>query len=166
MGKKAGAATPAIAAAQAAGIGYEIRSYVHDPRTESFGEEAALALGESPARVFKTLIVEVDGAGVCAIIPVTTTLSLKSVAAAVSGKRAVMMDPARAQRLTGYVLGGISPLGQRTPLPTLLDELARGFERILVSAGRRGLEIEVAPDDLLALTKGRWSRIRTVTGED
>ena len=160
MGQKAGAATPAIAAAQAFGIDYAIRAYDHDPRAEGYGLEAATALAVEPDRVFKTLLTEVDGHPVCAIVPVTTTVSLKAVAASIGGKRAQMMDPARAQRLTGYVVGGISPLGQRTPSPTLLDDSAARHDRILVSAGRRGLEIELAPQDLLALTQGRLVRVR------
>lgn len=152
MSRRPSKATPAIVAAQNCGIDFEILSYTHDPAAESYGLEAADALSLDPRQVFKTLLAEVDGHPVCAMVPVTHSLSLKSLAAAHGGKRAQMMEPARAQRLTGYVLGGISPLGQRTASPTYLDESAMDHPRVMVSAGRRGLEIALAPVDLVRLT--------------
>ena len=146
----AGKGTPAIVAAERAGIEFTVHEYAHDPKAASFGLEAADKLGVDPARVFKTLVADVDGSLAVAVVPVAAQLDLKAL-----GKRATMADPKLAERTTGYVAGGISPLGQRKQLPTLLDESALGFETIHVSAGRRGLEIELAPRDLLALTGGR-----------
>lgn len=143
----AGRETPATRAAQAAGITYTLHEYDHDPRAESYAGEAAEALGLDPRRVFKTLVVNVGDELAVAIVPAVDQLDLKAV-----GKRAAMADTGRAEKVTGYVAGGISPLGQRKRLPTLLDAGARGFATIFVSAGRRGLEIELAPDDLVALT--------------
>ena len=148
------ARTPAIAAAQRAGVEHRVHAYVHDPRAASYGLEAAEKLGVDAARVFKTLIVDVDGALAVAVLPVASQLDVRSL-----GKRAALADPRDAERATGYVTGGISPLGQRKRLPTVLDESATGFETIFVSAGRRGLELELAPDDLLRLTGGRTARI-------
>ncbi|RKN42320.1 Cys-tRNA(Pro) deacylase [Streptomyces hoynatensis] len=153
MGRKqGGGGTPATAAATRAGVAFTLHSYAHDPAAPSYGAEAAEALGAEPGRVFKTLVAEVDGALVVALVPVTASLGLKALAAAVGGKRAAMADPAAAERTTGYVRGGISPLGQRKRLPTVVDESALGHGSVFVSAGRRGLEIELAPADLLALT--------------
>lgn len=146
----AGKGTPAIVAAERAAIAFTVHEYEHDPKAASYGLEAAEKLGVDPARVFKTLVVAVDGALTVAIVPVETQLDLKAL-----GKRVTMADPKLAERTTGYVAGGISPLGQRKPLPTVLDESAFDLETIHVSAGRRGLEIELAPADLLALTAGR-----------
>lgn len=143
----AGRETPATRAAKAAGITYTLHEYDHDPRAESYAGEAAEALGLDPRRVFKTLVVAVGDELAVAIVPATDQLDLKAV-----GKRAAMADTGRAEKVTGYVAGGISPLGQRRRLATFLDESARGFDTIFVSAGRRGLEIELAPDDLVALT--------------
>ncbi|WP_107430988.1 Cys-tRNA(Pro) deacylase, partial [Streptomyces alboverticillatus] len=123
-----------------------------DPAVASFGEEAARALGVEPGRVFKTLVADVDGALTVAVVPVSGSLDLKALAAAVGGKRAAMADPAAAERVTGYVRGGISPLGQRRRLPTALDASARSHATICVSAGRRGLEVELSPADLALLT--------------
>jgi len=150
----AGKGTPAIAAAERAGIAFTVHEYVHDPTAESYGLEAAEKLGLDPARVFKTLVADADGTLTVAIVPVESQLDLRAL-----GKRAAMADPKLAERTTGYVTGGISPLGQRKRLPTLLDESALAFETIHVSAGRRGLEIELAPADLLALTGGRATPI-------
>jgi Cys-tRNA(Pro)/Cys-tRNA(Cys) deacylase len=148
-----GRATPATSAAQKAKIAYTLHEYAHDPSAESYGLEAAEVLGLDPARVFKTLLATLDERKlVVAIVPVAAHLNLKALAAALGGKRAAMADPAAAQRATGYVLGGISPLGQRTRLPTVLDASALTHPTIYVSAGRRGLEIELAPADLLRLT--------------
>ncbi|MFC5723116.1 Cys-tRNA(Pro) deacylase [Streptomyces gamaensis] len=150
--KKPPGGTPAIAALEASGTAFVTRSYEHDPSAASYGAEAAEALGVDPARVFKTLVAEVDGALTVAVVPVSGSLDLKALAAAVGGKRAAMADPAAAERTTGYVRGGISPLGQRKRLPTALDASARAHPTICVSAGRRGLEIELSPEDLAALT--------------
>jgi Cys-tRNA(Pro)/Cys-tRNA(Cys) deacylase len=141
------ARTPAIAAAEEAGIPFSVHEYEHDPGAESYGLEAAERLGLDPARVFKTLVVDVGGKLAVAVLPVAAQLDLRSF-----GKRVAMAEGARAESATGYVLGGISPLGQRRPLPTTLDESALGHETIHVSAGRRGLEIELDPRDLVRLT--------------
>ncbi|MFE4637562.1 Cys-tRNA(Pro) deacylase [Streptomyces sp. NPDC056773] len=152
MAKKKPAGTPAIVALTAAGAEFTVHAYEHDPAHPSYGEEAAEALGVSPAQVFKTLLADVDGSLVVAVVPVSGSLDLKALASAVGGKRAAMADPALAERTTGYVLGGISPLGQRKRLPTVLDASASGFPAICVSAGRRGLEVELAPATLTTLT--------------
>lgn len=144
--------TPATAALAAAGVPFVLHPYVHDPATASYGTEAATALGMDPARVFKTLMVDVEGRLAVGIVPVSGTLDLKAMAAALGAKKAAMADPAAAQRRTGYVLGGISPLGQRLPSPTVLDSSALALATILVSGGRRGLDIELAPADLVRLT--------------
>ncbi|MGW7075718.1 Cys-tRNA(Pro) deacylase [Streptomyces sp. NPDC054866] len=144
--------TPATVALAAAGADYTVHAYEHDPAHPSYGEEAAQAMGVSPDRVFKTLVAEVDGELTVAVVPVAGTLNLKALATAVSGKRAVMADPAAAERTTGYVRGGISPLGQRKKLRTVLDDSASAHATICVSAGRRGLEVELAPGDLARLT--------------
>ncbi|MET9469299.1 Cys-tRNA(Pro) deacylase [Streptomyces sp. NPDC006544] len=159
MARKKPAGTPAIAALTAAGTAFTVRAYEHDPAHPSYGEEAAQALGVSPAQVFKTLLADVDGSLVVAVVPVSGSLDLKALAAAVGGKRAAMADPALAERTTGYVRGGISPLGQRKRLRTVLDVSASGFATICVSAGRRGLEVELAPSDLAALTTATLSPI-------
>ncbi|MFF9020815.1 Cys-tRNA(Pro) deacylase [Streptomyces eurythermus] len=144
--------TPATVALTAAGVDFTVHSYDHDPSHPSYGEEAAEAMGVSPDRVFKTLVAEVDGSLVVGVVPVAGTLDLKALAAAVGGKRATMADPALAERTTGYVRGGISPLGQRKKLPTVLDDSAGAHATICVSAGRRGLEVELSPKDLAELT--------------
>ncbi|MFI6656279.1 Cys-tRNA(Pro) deacylase [Streptomyces sp. NPDC050523] len=145
--------TPATVALTAAGTAYTVRSYDHDPSHPSYGEEAAEAMGVSPDRVFKTLVADVDGTLTVAVVPVAGQLDLKALAAAVGGKRAAMADPSLAERTTGYVRGGISPLGQRKKLPTVLDASAGAHATICVSAGRRGLEVELAPEDLTKLTE-------------
>ncbi len=150
----AGKRTPAIVAAERAGIAFAVHSYEHDPRTASYGREAVDKLGLDPARVFKTLVADVDGTLTVAIVPVEAQLDLRSL-----GKRARMADARAAERATGYVAGGISPLGQRRPLPTVVDESALAHETIHVSAGRRGLELELAPADLLALTGGSTAAV-------
>ncbi|MFI9509434.1 Cys-tRNA(Pro) deacylase [Nocardia sp. NPDC052566] len=153
----AGASTPAISALTKAGVAHRVHSYKHDPRSDSYGTEAvdALAgeLGIVAAQVFKTLVIELgSGALAVAVLPVPNSLSLKAAAAALGAAKASMADKTKAERTTGYVLGGISPLGQRKPLPTVVDASALGWDRVLCSAGRRGLEIELAPDDLVRLT--------------
>jgi len=145
--------TPATLALTAAGVEYTVHAYEHDPSHPSYGEEAAEAMGVSPDRVFKTLVADVDGSLVIAVVPVAGSLDLKALATAVGGKRAAMADPAAAERTTGYVRGGISPLGQRKKLRTVLDSSAQLHATICVSAGRRGLEVELAPDDLTKLTE-------------
>jgi Cys-tRNA(Pro)/Cys-tRNA(Cys) deacylase len=145
--------TPAIRLLEKSKIGFTLHRYVADPKAESFGEDAAAKLGVSPERVFKTLVAQVDAVLVMAVVPVTARLDLKKLAAATQGKKADLADSKLAERTTGYVIGGISPLGGRKRLPTLLDESAGLFETIFVSAGQRGLQIEIAPNDLLALTE-------------
>jgi Cys-tRNA(Pro)/Cys-tRNA(Cys) deacylase len=144
--------TPATVALTAAGIPFIEHAYHHDPATTNYGLEAANALGLDPDRVFKTLLAEVDGRLVVGIVPVTGKLDLKALAAAVGGKRAEMADPALAERKTGYVVGGISPIGQKSQLPTVLDETAELWDSIYVSGGRRGFDIELAPADLIRAT--------------
>jgi Cys-tRNA(Pro)/Cys-tRNA(Cys) deacylase len=151
--KKQAGGTPATVALTAAGVAYTVHSYDHDPAHPSYGEEAAEAMGVSPERVFKTLVADVDGALTVAVVPVAGTLDLKALATAVGGKKAAMADPALAERTTGYVRGGISPLGQRKRLPTVLDASADAHPTICVSAGRRGLEVELSPGDLATLTR-------------
>ncbi|MEI7029795.1 Cys-tRNA(Pro) deacylase [Streptomyces pratensis] len=150
--KKQSGGTPATVALTAAGAVFTVHAYEHDPASPSYGEEAAEALGVSPDRVFKTLVADVDGELTVAVVPVAGSLDLKALAAAVGGKRAAMADPAAAERTTGYVRGGISPLGQRKRLRTVLDASARTHPTVCVSAGRRGLEVELAAADLAALT--------------
>ncbi|MET9960564.1 Cys-tRNA(Pro) deacylase [Streptomyces sp. NPDC006326] len=150
--KKPAAGTPAIAALTAANAAFTTHAYDHDPAHPSYGQEAAEAMGVSPDQVFKTLVTDVDGALTVAVVPVSGSLDLKALAAAVGGKRAAMADPAVAERTTGYVLGGISPLGQRKRLRTVVDASASEHPTICVSAGRRGLEIELPPATLTALT--------------
>ncbi|ANC29671.1 Cys-tRNA(Pro)/Cys-tRNA(Cys) deacylase YbaK [Isoptericola dokdonensis DS-3] len=147
--------TPAIVALDRAGVPYTLHPYEHDPASGlSYGLEAAAALGADPAQVFKTLLADVDGALVVGIVPVAGSLDLKALARAVGGKRATMADLAVAQRATGYVVGGISPLGQKQRLRTVLDATATGFDVVYISAGRRGLDLSLAPADLLRLTGG------------
>ncbi|MGW6293672.1 Cys-tRNA(Pro) deacylase [Streptomyces sp. NPDC055058] len=150
--KQQSGGTPATVALTSAGVEYTVHAYAHDPAHSSYGQEAAEAMGVSPDRVFKTLVADVDGALTVAVVPVAGQLDLKALAAAVGGKRAAMADPALAERTTGYVRGGISPLGQRKRLPTVLDESAARHRTVCVSAGRRGLEVELSPDDLAKLT--------------
>lgn len=155
--------TPAITTAKKAGITFAVHRYEHDPAAESFGGEAAEKLGLPPSRVFKTLLAQttVDGRDtlVVAMVPVSGMLDLKHLAAALGAKKAVMADAADAERATGYLVGGISPLGQKKRLPAVLDESALAFETVFVSAGRRGLEIELAPADLRKLTGARTAAI-------
>jgi Cys-tRNA(Pro)/Cys-tRNA(Cys) deacylase len=146
--------TPAVVAAERAGIAFTLHEYEHDPRAESYGLEAAEKTGVEPDRVFKTLVVAQDGALSVAIVPVAAQLDLRTL-----GKRAALADRTAAERATGYVLGGISPLGQRKRLPAILDESALAHETIFVSAGRRGLELELAPADLIGLTGARVAAV-------
>lgn len=155
MSKKQSAdLTPATAHLHREGIAFTAHTYVHDPRAESFGLEAAQALGLEPELVFKTLMVDVDGELAVGIVPVTTTLDLKAIASALGGKKAHMADPTLAQRASGYVLGGISPIGQKKAHRTVIDETAELWPSVYVSGGRRGLDLELAPGDLIAVTRG------------
>jgi Cys-tRNA(Pro)/Cys-tRNA(Cys) deacylase len=149
---RASGGTPATAALTAAGITFEVRAYDHDPRATSYGLEAAEALGADPARVFKTLLASLDSRLVVGIVPVTGQLDLKALARALGGSKAVMAEVAAAERATGYVAGGISPVGQKRALPTVLDASALDHDTILVSGGRRGLDVERARHDLVAIT--------------
>lgn len=144
--------TPATLALSAAGISYRVHTYEHDPRAVSYGMEAADALGITPERVFKTLLASLDGALVVAIVPVSGRLDLKALARALGGAKAVMAEVEAAERATGYVAGGISPMGQRRTHRTVLDTSALDLETVLVSGGRRGLDLELAPTDLVAIT--------------
>jgi Cys-tRNA(Pro)/Cys-tRNA(Cys) deacylase len=151
--------TPATVAAASAGVAYTLHSYLRDRSASSYGVEAAEALGVDAGRVFKTLVVKTDNGLAVGVVPVDSTLSLKSIAAALGCKRAEMADPGSATRATGYVLGGISPLGQKSLLPHVVDESVLSYETVFVSAGRRGLEIELAPDDLVGLTNATLAAI-------
>ena len=146
-------ATPAMKARESAGVEYRVHEYEHDRRSTSFGLEAAAALGVPASRVFKTLLASDGTALVVGIVPVDKTLDLKALATHVKVKRLVMADPAVAERSTGMVVGGISPVGQKRLLPTVIDESAMGQERVLVSGGRRGLDVELSPQDLVRLTR-------------
>jgi Cys-tRNA(Pro)/Cys-tRNA(Cys) deacylase len=152
--------TPAVLAAQKAGIDFRTRGYDHDPGAASYGEEAAAKMGVDPDRVFKTLVVSADGGGLAvAVVPVSRQLDLKRMAKALSVKKAAMAEKKAVERSTGYVLGGVSPLGQKKRLATVIDGSARGFATVFVSAGRRGLQIELSPGDLGRLTRGAFAPI-------
>jgi Cys-tRNA(Pro)/Cys-tRNA(Cys) deacylase len=154
------AATPAVTVLEKAGVAHTLHPY--DPEhlsDQGHGEAAVAALGADPRQVFKTLVTRVDGVLTVAVVPVSGTLDLKALAGAVGGRKAVMADPGDAERTTGYVLGGISPLGQRKALPTVVDDSALGLGTVLVSAGRRGLQVELAPADLVRLTRARTAAI-------
>ena len=155
--------TPATVALDRAGVAHVLRPYEHDPRAVagggSYGLEAAEALGVDPARVFKTLLASLDGQLVVAVVPVSGQLDLKALARALGGSKAVMAEVAAAERATGYVAGGISPVGQKRRLRTVVDESAAAYDTILVSAGRRGLDVELAPADLVAITGAITARV-------
>ncbi len=148
--------TPATVLLASLGVEFIIHEYHHDPTAESFGLEAAEKLGFDPAQVFKTLIADVDASPTVAIVPVNTHLSLKALARACDAKKAVMADPHVAARITGYVVGGISPVAQKKKLTTFLDETAGLFDTILVSGGRRGFDIELSPEALLAVCNAQY----------
>lgn len=148
----AGQGTPATALLAKQKVAHRLHPYTVDPDTPNYGTEVAAALGVPAARVFKTLIADVDGELTVAIVPVTGDLDLRALAAAVGGKRAALADRTLAERTTGYVRGGISPLGQRKRLRTVADSSAETFETVYVSAGRRGLQVELSPADLIRLT--------------
>jgi Cys-tRNA(Pro)/Cys-tRNA(Cys) deacylase len=154
--------TPAIVALDAAGVPYQRHEFDADPTKHGFGQAAALALGVELERVFKTLIATIDDHDhAVAVVPVSGQLSLKELAAAVGGKRAEMCPPETAERLTGYVVGGISPFGQKRSMPVIIDETCVLFDTIFVSGGRRGLDIEIAPDDLIAMLGAMTAPIGT-----
>ena len=153
MAKKASGGTPATVALTRAGIDFTLHAYDHDPRADSYGLEAAEALGLDPARVFKTLMAEVDGRLAVAVVPVSGQLDLKALARALGGSRAAMAELGAAERVTGFVAGGISPVGQKRRSRTVVDESALTHPTIYVSAGRRGLDLEIAPADLVRITE-------------
>lgn len=153
MARREPTGTPALVVLEGSGVPHTVHAYQHDPRTPvGYGLEAALTLGIDPAQVFKTLVAEVDGRLTVAVVPVTGHLDLKALATACGAKRAVMANRTDAERATGYVAGGISPLGQKQVLPTVLDETAVLYDEVYVSGGRRGLDVGLSPDDLLRLT--------------
>lgn len=141
--------TPATQALIKAGISFTLANYDYDPNAERVGLQAAEAMGVSPGEVFKTLMAELDGKPICAIVPSDEEVNMKKLAAALGGKSAHMMKPADAERLTGYKVGGISPLGQRKVVPTALDEMAQLYDEIFLNGGQRGLQIRIKPDDLV-----------------
>lgn len=155
-------ATPATTALEAAGIGYTLHTYDHDPANRHFGDEAAAALGIDPLRIFKTLVVD-TGTGrpplAVAVVPVAGQLDLKAMATALGVKKVDLADPQLASRSSGYLVGGISPIGQKTPLPTVIDETAELFDTIFVSAGRRGLQVELSPAELARVTGASFADI-------
>ena len=151
--------TPAIELARRQGVAHTVHSYDHDPDCSAYGTEAVEALGLDERRVFKTLVVDFGGRLAVAVLPVPHMLSMKLVAKAGGAKKAVMAEKGTVERSTGYVLGGVSPLGQRKRLPTYIDASARGYPTIYVSAGRRGVEIELAAEDLRRLTGGGFAKL-------
>ena len=163
MARRVHAGTPALVALQRAGVPHSVHAYDHDPARQDFGQEAAEGLGVPAESIFKTLLAYVDAAPVVAIVPVTGMLDLKALAAARGAKRAHLVEASAAERITGYVVGGISPLGQRVGLPTVIDETARDHSLIYVSAGRRGLDVGLSPHDLIRLTQAQVARVSTVS---
>jgi len=159
MARRRSVGTPATVALEKAGVTFTVHAYDHDPRSASYGLEAADALGLDPDAVFKTLLAEVDGELVVAVVPVSGQLDLKALASAVGGKRAAMADPAVAERTTGYVVGGISPIGQRRRLRTVVDESASARPAVYVSGGRRGVDLGLDPADLVRVLDAQVARI-------
>ena len=159
MGKKGSAGTPAMVALDRGGIAYTVHTYEHHPAAASYGLEAAEALGLDPAVVFKTLLAEADGELVVGVVPVTGQLDLKTLAATLGAKKATMADPAAAARVTGYVVGGISPLGQKRKLRTVVDVSALAHAKVYVSGGRRGLDLGIEPTALVAATSATTAAI-------
>jgi Cys-tRNA(Pro)/Cys-tRNA(Cys) deacylase len=161
MARKQGSGgTPATVALTKAGIAFTEHAYEHDPAASSYGVEAAEVLGLDPEQVFKTLLASVDGRLVVGVVPVSGQLDLKALAGAIGGKKATMADPAAAERATGYVVGGISPIGQKRAHPTVLDDSALSFDVVYVSGGRRGLDLGLSPRDLVAVTDATVASIR------
>jgi Cys-tRNA(Pro)/Cys-tRNA(Cys) deacylase len=156
--------TRATVAARKAGIAFTVHEYAHDDANVAYGAEAVVRLGLDPQRVFKTIVVIVKDKPAVAVVPVASEVDLKAVAIALGAKHAALADPADAQRLTGYVLGGISPLGQQRKLPTLVDASASEYPTVFVSAGRRGLEIELAPHDLCTVAGASFAAIAASSG--
>lgn len=156
--------TPATVALATAGIAFTPHAYRHDSGETNYGQEAASVLGLDPEQVFKTLLADLDGSLVVAIVPVTGKLDLKALASALGGRKAEMADPKLAERRTGYVVGGISPIGQKTRLPTVIDETAELFDTVFVSGGKRGFDIELAPADLARITEARFAAIARTAG--
>jgi Cys-tRNA(Pro)/Cys-tRNA(Cys) deacylase len=154
--------TPATVLLTRQRVAFSTHTYEVDPRARSYGEAAAQALAVQPARLFKTLVASVDGRLAVGIVPVSASLDLKALAAALGGKKAAMAEPAAAERATGYVTGGISPLGQRSRLPIVLDASAHDWPTVFVSGGRRGLQIELRPADLARLTGATVAPISTL----
>ncbi|MDR1768145.1 MAG: Cys-tRNA(Pro) deacylase [Propionibacteriaceae bacterium] len=154
-----GVGTPATVALSKAGIAFQVREYDHDPSNHDYGREAARALGVDELRVFKTLVVDTGSGLAVAVVPVAGMLDTKAMARELGVKRVELADPKAAQHSSGFVVGGISPIGQKNPLPTLIDETAQIFDTVLVSGGRRGMDIELAPDDLALATQGRFADI-------
>jgi Cys-tRNA(Pro)/Cys-tRNA(Cys) deacylase len=159
-----GKGTPATLLLAREGVPHTVHAYEVDAHAPSYGERAAAALGIAPERMLKTLLASLDGRLVCAVVPVSGSLDLKALATALGGKRAVMAEPSAAERSTGYVVGGISPLGQRTRLATAVDESSALFDTVYVSAGRRGLSVELAPADLVRLTGAIVAAVTRVDG--
>lgn len=161
MGKRreASAGTPATTALTRLGLAFELHPYDHDPAAASYGLEAAAALAVPPAQVFKTLLVESERGLAVGVVPVDRQLDLKAIAAALGLKKVAMAQPADAERSSGYVVGGISPIGQKKALPTVVDESALGFDRVYVSGGRRGLDLSLIPVDLVTATGAGVARI-------
>ncbi|MFF0988580.1 Cys-tRNA(Pro) deacylase [Kocuria nitroreducens] len=153
--------TAAVALLARERVAFTLHEYAHDPAAASFGLEAAAALGRDPEQVFKTLLVVHEREWAVAVLPVSARLSLRAAATALGWKRAALAEPRLAERRTGYVVGGISPLGQKTPSPTLLDDSAGAWSTVLVSGGRRGLDVELPPAELLRLTGGRTAALRS-----
>lgn len=152
--------TPAIRAAKAAKIEFALHRYEPDPKADSYGLDAAAQLGIAPERIFKTLVAQIDGKKlVLAMVPVADRLDLKKMATIAGGKKAELAEPATAERATGYIVGGISPLGGRKRLPTLIDQTALGQPTIFMSAGQRGLQLELAPQDLIRLTTAELAEL-------
>ena len=159
----AGQSTPATTLLNRCGINYRLHAYTFDHRTDSYGVEAAAALGLAPQRVFKTLITELDGRLAVAVVPVSTQLDLRALAAVMGAKKAKMASVADAERATGYVIGGISPLGHRKQLPVVIDRSVQDFETVFCSAGRRGLQLELAPNALVQAAKATVASIATTS---
>lgn len=156
-------ATPAVNALKLAGVAHRLLEYDYDPDADAIGMAAAAALGVDPAMLFKTLVSDVEGVGlVCAVIPSPARLDLKALAAAAGGKRAALADPKVAERVSGYVIGGISPLGMRKRLPTLIDASAGNLTEMIMNGGRRGLQIAAAPADIVHVTGGKLAPVTVI----